>query len=243
MAIVVAPVVAAEHFGFEQAAKEFTVQKLVPEPAGRRAVSGSFVEHALDMPGERNVLEKMLGKLLLARIEVGLSKQLAGLGQLNVAAFEVGEAEVMVTAVNAVDDRIGAAGQLVLEPAGHKPAHDRLRRAGRMNGERPFTYIMPALAHRTVHRLDDVAAVTEFAETGLEVGLQRPARWACRCGQAQALDTSLEATLKKQGMQFASPDTTAFQKALTQSGFYKTWKGKFGTPLWAALESVTGPLA
>jgi TRAP-type transport system periplasmic protein len=59
----------------------------------------------------------------------------------------------------------------------------------------------------------------------------------------QALDTSLEETLKKQGMVFAKPDTTAFQKALTQSGFYKTWKDKFGAPLWTALESVTGPLA
>ena len=59
----------------------------------------------------------------------------------------------------------------------------------------------------------------------------------------QALDTSLEATLKKQGMQFATPDTTQFQKALTQSGFYKTWEAKFGTPLWTALESVTGKLA
>jgi len=64
---------------------------------------------------------------------------------------------------------------------------------------------------------------------------QRPAN--------QALDASLETTLKKQGMQFAKPDTTAFQKALTESGFYKTWKQKFGAPLWTALESVTGPLA
>ena len=58
----------------------------------------------------------------------------------------------------------------------------------------------------------------------------------------QALDTSLEETLKKQGMNFAKPDTTAFQKALSQFGFYKTWKEKFGTPLWTALESVTGQL-
>jgi tripartite ATP-independent transporter DctP family solute receptor len=58
----------------------------------------------------------------------------------------------------------------------------------------------------------------------------------------QALDSSLEETLKKQGMKFVKPDTTAFQKALSQSGFYKTWKDKFGTPLWTALESVTGPL-
>jgi tripartite ATP-independent transporter DctP family solute receptor len=59
----------------------------------------------------------------------------------------------------------------------------------------------------------------------------------------QALDTALEATLKQQGMVFTTPDTTAFQKALSQSGFYKTWKQKFGMPLWSALESVTGPLS
>ena len=58
----------------------------------------------------------------------------------------------------------------------------------------------------------------------------------------QKLDQSLEATLKSQGMVFAKPDTSLFQKALASSGFYKTWKAKFGTPLWGALESVTGPL-
>jgi tripartite ATP-independent transporter DctP family solute receptor len=59
----------------------------------------------------------------------------------------------------------------------------------------------------------------------------------------QKLDASLEEVLKTQGMEFAKPDTTAFQKVLTQSGFYKTWKDKFGAPLWSALESFTGPLA
>lgn len=59
----------------------------------------------------------------------------------------------------------------------------------------------------------------------------------------QKLDTSLEEVLKSQGMQFFTPDNTAFQKVLTSSGFYKTWKSKFGDTLWASLESVTGPLA
>jgi tripartite ATP-independent transporter DctP family solute receptor len=59
----------------------------------------------------------------------------------------------------------------------------------------------------------------------------------------QKLDASLEEVLTKQGMVFSKPDTTPFQKALTQSGFYKTWRDKFGAPLWSALESVTGPLA
>lgn len=59
----------------------------------------------------------------------------------------------------------------------------------------------------------------------------------------RALEGTLEAALKKQGLEFAKPDIAAFQKTLTQSGFYKTWKEKFGAPLWTALEGVTGPLA
>ena len=49
--------------------------------------------------------------------------------------------------------------------------------------------------------------------------------------------------LKKQGMEFVAVDPTAFQAVLTKSGFYKNWQGKFGAPLWSALESYTGPLA
>ena len=59
----------------------------------------------------------------------------------------------------------------------------------------------------------------------------------------QKLDASLEEVLKRQGLQFFTPELPPFQVALTKSGFYKTWQGKFGTPLWSALESYTGPLA
>ena len=59
----------------------------------------------------------------------------------------------------------------------------------------------------------------------------------------QKLDGSLEATLKKQGMEFITVDKTAFQAVLTKSGFYKAWEDKFGAPLWAALEGYTGKLA
>jgi tripartite ATP-independent transporter DctP family solute receptor len=59
----------------------------------------------------------------------------------------------------------------------------------------------------------------------------------------QKLDASLEETLKQQGLEFIKPDLAAFQTALTKSGFYKTWQGKLGAPLWSALESYTGPLA
>lgn len=59
----------------------------------------------------------------------------------------------------------------------------------------------------------------------------------------QALDTSLEEVLKKQGLEFIPVDGAAFREILSKSGFYKTWQSKFGTPLWSALESFTGPLA
>jgi tripartite ATP-independent transporter DctP family solute receptor len=59
----------------------------------------------------------------------------------------------------------------------------------------------------------------------------------------QKLDGTLEATLKQQGMVFATPDKSLFQKALVKAGFYKTWQAKFSPALWSALEKSTGPLA
>ena len=59
----------------------------------------------------------------------------------------------------------------------------------------------------------------------------------------QKLDGTLEDTLKQQGMTFNTPDRAAFRGALEKSGFYKTWQGKFGQPLWSALEKYTGALA
>ena len=58
----------------------------------------------------------------------------------------------------------------------------------------------------------------------------------------QKLDDGLAATLKQQGMVFATPDQAPFRQKLVDSGFYKTWKGKFGPALWSALEKYTGPL-
>ena len=57
------------------------------------------------------------------------------------------------------------------------------------------------------------------------------------------LNNSLEAKLTQQGMAFNKTDSAAFQKALTASGFYSEWQGKFGPALWSALEASTGKLA
>ncbi|MFG1400224.1 MULTISPECIES: TRAP transporter substrate-binding protein, partial [Roseixanthobacter] len=57
------------------------------------------------------------------------------------------------------------------------------------------------------------------------------------------LNGTLKAQLTAKGLTFESADKDAFRKALTQAGFYKEWKGKFGPEAWKALEEVTGPLA
>jgi TRAP-type transport system periplasmic protein len=57
------------------------------------------------------------------------------------------------------------------------------------------------------------------------------------------LDRSLKDELTKKGLAFESVDQGAFRAALTQAGFYKEWRDKFGAEAWAALEGVVGPLA
>ncbi|GGH24051.1 ABC transporter substrate-binding protein [Alsobacter metallidurans] len=57
------------------------------------------------------------------------------------------------------------------------------------------------------------------------------------------LNGSLKAQLSAKGLVFEAADKPAFRSALTASGFYKTWKDKFGAEAWSVLESVTGELA
>jgi tripartite ATP-independent transporter DctP family solute receptor len=57
-----------------------------------------------------------------------------------------------------------------------------------------------------------------------------------------ALNNSLQAKLTGEGMVFNKPDLAAFRQKLVTSGFYSTWKAKFGPAIWSALESYTGPL-
>lgn len=60
---------------------------------------------------------------------------------------------------------------------------------------------------------------------------------------AQRLDASLKANLQGKGMTFVAADKAAFRAALQKSTFYADWRGKFGDAAWAALQSVSGPLA
>ncbi|MGX7705196.1 TRAP transporter substrate-binding protein [Methylobacterium sp. Gmos1] len=57
------------------------------------------------------------------------------------------------------------------------------------------------------------------------------------------LGGTLKTQLAGRGLVFESADKAAFRKALTQAGFYRDWKEKFGPEAWKALEAVTGGLA
>jgi len=57
------------------------------------------------------------------------------------------------------------------------------------------------------------------------------------------LTGTLKGQLTARGLTFETADKAAFRKSLTQAGFYRDWKEKFGAEAWKALEAVTGELA
>ena len=58
-----------------------------------------------------------------------------------------------------------------------------------------------------------------------------------------ALNSTLEAKLKSQGLQFNQVDTKPFRDLLQKSGYYVDWQKKFGPDAWALLEKYSGKLA
>lgn len=57
------------------------------------------------------------------------------------------------------------------------------------------------------------------------------------------LNTTLKDQLVAKGLTFEASDKAAFRKALSDAGFYKEWRGKFGEENWKSLEAVVGALA
>ena len=53
----------------------------------------------------------------------------------------------------------------------------------------------------------------------------------------------MKTQLQGKGMTFNAVDRAAFRAVLQKSTFYADWRTKFGDAGWAALQSVSGPLA
>jgi tripartite ATP-independent transporter DctP family solute receptor len=58
----------------------------------------------------------------------------------------------------------------------------------------------------------------------------------------QTLNASAENKLRARGMIFTQADTESFRKALTDAGFYTTWRASCGEKAWALMEAQTGPI-
>ena len=59
----------------------------------RADVRGALIEHPAHVRGQRHVGQQVAGKDALALIALGVAKRAAGVGELQVAAFELGEAQ------------------------------------------------------------------------------------------------------------------------------------------------------
>jgi len=55
-------------------------------------------------------------------------------------------------------------------------------------------------------------------------------------------ETTLHTSLAEKGLVLVDVDKATFRAVLDKAGFYRAWKPKFAPDLWAALETVTGPL-
>lgn len=82
---------------------------------------------------------------------------------------------------------------------------------------------MPADLQATFARIINAAALTERADIEKQNG-------------------TLKAELAGKGLVFNDVDPAPFRAKLAASGFYKTWKEKFGPEEWGVLEQFTGPL-
>jgi TRAP-type C4-dicarboxylate transport system substrate-binding protein len=58
----------------------------------------------------------------------------------------------------------------------------------------------------------------------------------------QTLNASAENKLRARGMIFTQADTESFREALTDAGFYTTWRASCGEKAWALMEAQTGPI-
>ena len=109
-----------------------------------------------------------------------------GAGHCVAGQREIGKHHVVGAAVDPVDDGIGGALELIMQPAFDEAAEDGIGRLLPVEGEAGDIRFAIAGAHRPVHGFDDVAAYAEVAERGFEPGFDEPLRRADLFGEAEA---------------------------------------------------------
>jgi hypothetical protein len=90
--------------------------------------------------------------------------------------------------VDAVDDGVGRAFQLIMQTALDQPSQDRLAGLVAVNREAGDVGLAVRRAHRPVHGFNDVASNAEVAKGRLDAGLQGPLRRTNLFRQAEAFE-------------------------------------------------------
>ena len=90
--------------------------------------------------------------------------------------------------VDAVDDGVGRAIQLVVQAALDQASQDRLCGLVAVERETGDVGLVTPGSHRAVHRLDDIAADAEVAQGWLKAGFQGPLRRADLLGETEAFE-------------------------------------------------------
>ncbi len=89
---------------------------------------------------------------------------------------------MMDAAIHAVDDKTDALAEFIVEPLADHLADDRLRHDRAMQDIAAECALLAPISKRAIDRLDDVAALTQFAQRGLQPLRERPdARLALGC--------------------------------------------------------------
>src|SRR5581483_9232957 len=110
---------------------------------------------------------------------------------------EIGKPDVVGPAVDAVDDGVGGALQLVVEPARQQAANDRLVQAfaGKHVARRPA--LNTALREAAMNALDDVATLAELAQALLGRLRDNPLARADLLGEAETLQLAQASDLQR----------------------------------------------
>ena len=150
-------------------------QKLMVDP-GRTRRRDLRLDREVRSGGERQALA-VAGIVIGTRFHDGAGPRVA-------RHLQVGEDEMLCPPVDAFDDGVGRALQLVMQAALDQSAQDWLGRLVAVKREARDVGFMIGPAHRPVHDLDDVAADAEVPQRWLDARLQRPLRRAERLAEA-----------------------------------------------------------
>ena len=108
-------------------------------------------------------------------------------GRRELQGLSVAKTNMVSAPVNCVDDRIGFAGEFIVQALCDETAYDG-RRVAAVNGVVGDCTIDTICSQGLVHGLNDVAANSEIAKRRFSVNADDPLGWSCICGESHTFE-------------------------------------------------------